>query len=233
MKYSEDLNRYLYLVELQVHIISRCFVMATANSSHLIGINFFSGKERKIIFSLVEREHWADDANRLHTHRRSGLPKVWRNLSQTSWTFHHHIRQGSYLRHLEQLVSIWEIIKRSRKIIETVISLKRRRSRKAFHPSLHAVLLIKLNANIDNWRKIVNSKDPAEHTKSSRDGRVWHSFSKNISAIRAAQRTHREAAAAPSERKNKSFYACTRVSLSSMISLITSPGQNKRYAPFA
>lgn len=92
MKYTEDLNRYLYLVELQVSGASLFIAFKIVIATLTFLAKWFPGEEREIIFPSVERKHRTDDANCLYAHCRSGLPKVWRDLSQASRSFHYYIR---------------------------------------------------------------------------------------------------------------------------------------------
>lgn len=99
MKYTEDLNRYLYLVELQVSDKPKKATDGSLNKKKNKKKTFMSynerpwiiGEEREIIFPSCEREYRADDAYRLHANCGTRLPEIRCYLSKTTWTLHHHL----------------------------------------------------------------------------------------------------------------------------------------------
>ena len=63
----------------------------------------FAGQERATLLQTVKRSPRGADAYHLHSNRRSSVSEVRGLVQTTTWSFHHHPRQGTYLRHPQKL----------------------------------------------------------------------------------------------------------------------------------
>lgn len=88
-RFSDDLNKYIYLMGLQVSMYDSDLILMYLSTNSLTCM-ILAGEKRKTFLQGNGWECGSVHATRLHTNRWIGVSKVWPHFPETQRTFHIH-----------------------------------------------------------------------------------------------------------------------------------------------